>query len=284
MSLSTTNIPPLTANADVQDNSIEKSIEQRIDHRKNNELRPISVTYDIFEYAAGSVFFCIGKTKILVAITIQSGVPPFLRGTASGWLSAEYSMMPASTQVRTQRESTGAMRNGRSVEISRLIGRVLRTIVDLKHLGEKTIMVDCDVLQADGSTRAASITAAYLALQSAQVNLLNQRIIKVPFLRYAICAVSVALVNNQVLLDPTYQEDSASSSDVNFVMTDALEIIEIQGGAEKAPIPEKLFELMKKVAKEGIISLTTYQKNDHSLVHENKLPLFSLGKRVQRPG
>lgn len=262
----------------------------RHDGRLNNQLRSVSFSYNIFEYTAGSVFFKLGKNKILCAVTLQNNVPVFLRGKESGWLTAEYAMLPAATMVRTQRE-TQLRKNGRSIEISRFIGRALRAIVDVSVLGERTIIVDCDVIQADGGTRTACITAAYLALQHAQEKWLKTKKIEKPFLRDGIVAISAGILNGEPILDLDYAEDSVIDADFNFVIAESGAIIEIQGGVEKKPISWKLFEDVRLLAAQGAKQLFVQckqDKNKMTLLKRNrqkitekdeKIPLFSLKKR-----
>jgi ribonuclease PH len=178
----------------------------------------------------------MGKTKVLCAVSLQQGVPHFLRGKKTGWLTAEYSLLPASTPIRTVREITANKRNGRTIEISRVIGRALRSVVNLDPLGEQTIFIDCDVLQADGGTRTACITGAYLALKAAVAQWLHRGIISETILIDELAAISVGLAQDTVLLDLDFIEDSATEADFNFVLTRSGKIIELQGSAEKFPI------------------------------------------------
>ena len=264
---------------------------KRHDGRQFNQLRNISVLYNVFEYSPGSVLFEIGKTKVLCAVTLQYGLPPFLRGKQQGWLTAEYAMLPAATAQRTAREITLMRRNGRAIEIGRLIGRALRAVVDLDVLGERTIFVDCDVLQADGGTRTASITGAYLALRVAQEQWLNDGTIKQPFLKDGLGAISVGILDGQPVLDLDYQEDSKADADFNFIMTYAGMIVEVQGGAEKEPITAELFNEVCALGVKGAKQL--YKLLDEypikkEVPHKNKqdgpskrAPLFSLHNRNQ---
>lgn len=228
---------------------------KRLDGRRCNQVRPINVTYNVFEYAAGSVLYEIGKTKVLCAITLQEGVPPFLRGKKTGWLSAEYSLMPTSTRTRVAREAVAGKRNGRTVEISRLISRVLRPVLQLDVLGERTIIVDCDVLQADGGTRTASITGACLAIKAAEQKWLAEGIITSPLLLDEVAALSVGVVKGNALLDVDFIEDSEGEADFNIVMTKSGRLLEIQGTAEKASISWENFEHIRQLSIEGIADL-----------------------------
>lgn len=256
---------------------------QRHDGRNNNQLRPIKTTSGLYEYAAGSVLFECGRTKVLCAVTLQNGVPSFLKGKGTGWLTAEYSLLPTSTQIRTQRENSMMHKNGRSVEISRFIGRCFRSIVDLSVIGERTIVIDCDVLQADGGTRTTAITGSLLALRQAQDVWLTSKIIKSPVIRDAIVAVSVGIAQGQVLLDLDYQEDSVASADFNFVITESDNIIEVQGGAESSPVSWNQFDQLKMLARKGATELfALYQESKNESVEPaQRAPFFSLKNRQQ---
>lgn len=220
-------------------------------NRPVDGIRPVQLTYNVYEYAAGSVLFEVGRTKVLCAITAGDGVPHFLKGTGTGWLTAEYAMLPASTHTRIERESV-KKRNGRSVEISRLIGRALRSVVDLKALGERTLVVDCDVLQADGGTRSAAITGAYCALKMAEQKMLQTKMINRPFVTDEIAAISVGLRNNDLLLDLDCKEDKSIDADFNYIMTRTGNVVEVQGSAERHPINWERVQEMYALAKKGI--------------------------------
>src|SRR5690606_21669729 len=207
--------------------------ELRVDKRKHNELRPIKITRNFTKYAEGSVFIEIGDTKVLCNVSVDENVPPFLRGQNTGWLTAEYSLLPRSTHNRTIRESAKGRIGGRTSEIQRLIGRALRAVVDLEKLGERTIWIDCDVIQADGGTRTAAITGAYVALVDAINYLIKEGSIEVSPLMAYLAAISVGMVNGELLLDLCYEEDSQAEVDMNIVMTEEGRLIEIQGTAEK---------------------------------------------------
>ncbi len=257
-----------------------------------HNLRPISITPHIYSYAPGSVLLQLGETKVLCAITIQNNVPQFMRGKGEGWLTAEYSMLPASTKSRTVREISVMKRCGRSIEISRLIGRALRSICDLTKIGERTIVIDCDVLQADGGTRTASITGAYIALRLAQQGWLARREIAAPFLIDGVCAVSVGLVNDQIVLDPNFEQDSTGQADINFVLTKSGKVIEVQGGAEQSAITWEQFDAMKACAIQGsqqwfgtIHKIEWLQEPAKSTkvevdIKSKKAPMFSLQQRL----
>ena len=202
----------------------------RIDQRKNNQLREIKIEASPMEFSNGSVILSTGKTKVLCSASIEEGVPKFLSGSNQGWLTAEYSMLPGSTHPRTNRNNN---KKGRSQEIQRLIGRSLRASIDFTKLGENTVVIDCDVLQADGGTRTASITGGYVALHMAVLNSLNENLLKENPLVNKIAATSIGLIGNEILLDLCYKEDSEAGADFNLVMADNGNIIEIQGAAEK---------------------------------------------------
>lgn len=225
----------------------------RLDGRSADQLRPITITPDIYPQAAGSVLFRMGTTQILAAVTLTQGVPPFLRNSGTGWLTAEYSMLPASTSVRTTRETAGCKRNGRNVEIARIIGRAFRAVVDFKSLGERTINIDCDVISADGGTRVASICAAQYALLLAQQRWLDAKIITKPVVQQIIAATAVGLAQDgQLLVDLTAQEDNQIASDYNFVLSSDGAIVELQGTAELKPMQwaqlQQMYELARNAA------------------------------------
>lgn len=231
---------------------------ERVDGRASNQLRSLSVNYDVCEFATSSVLFTMGRTKVLCAVSLQPGVPPFLRGKQRGWLTAEYAMLPASTPTRTPREACAPQRSGRSVEISRLIGRALRSIVSFELLGERTIVIDCDVIQADGGTRTACISASYLALRAAADRWLAQGIISQDILHDALAAVSVGVINDAVLLDLTYEEDVRVQADFNLVLTKSGAIVEIQGAAEHQSVSWNQFNQICRLGQEGIAQLFSF--------------------------
>jgi ribonuclease PH len=267
----------------------KKQFINRQDGRTFQELRTLRVSYNVFGYAPGSVLFEIGNTKVLCAVSIQNGVPTFLRGKGSGWLTAEYAMLPTATTIRTTRDSSQAQRNGRSVEISRLIGRAMRSIIKLDDIGERTITIDCDVLQADGGTRTASINGAFLALHAAQELWLEQRIIARPIIDDVIGAISVGVLqDNVVVVDPNFYEDSSGLADFNFILTRSDKVIEIQGGVEKKPISFNVFNDVHSYAQKGILDIfdffdkhLTKSKTSEIVqdVSKQKAPFFSLKNR-----
>ncbi len=211
----------------------------RNNNRKNDEMREVKVTKNYIMYPEGSVLIEFGNTKVICNATIEEKVPPFLRGSGSGWITAEYSMLPRATNNRVQRESAKGRIMGRTMEIQRLIGRALRSAIDLSKLGERTVIIDCDVIQADGGTRTASITGAYLALELAIEKLIDEgKLNEIPILS-KVAAVSVGKVRNEILLDLEYEEDSRADVDMNIVMNNKGEFIEIQGTGEEATFTQK---------------------------------------------
>ncbi|MBU2514479.1 ribonuclease PH [bacterium] len=220
----------------------------RNDGRQPNEARPIKIVTDFTMHAEGSVLIETGNTKVICTASVEEGVPPFLKGKGSGWLSAEYNMLPRSTTKRVKRERTKV--GGRTQEIQRLIGRSLRSILDLEALGEKTIWIDCDVIQADGGTRSASITGAFVALVLA-LRKINGQFTSFP-VQKQVAAISLGIVNETVLLDLDYFEDSNAEVDINIILTETKEIIEIQGTAEKKTFTRhKLTEILD-IAETGL--------------------------------
>ncbi|MFH0898697.1 MAG: ribonuclease PH [bacterium] len=230
----------------------------REDGRAVDQLRPVLIQYDVLGYANASVLFSIGNTKVLTSVSLQVGLPPFLRGQQTGWLTAEYAMLPCSSQQRINRESTQGQRNSRSVEISRLIGRCLCSVVNLDLLPDKTIIVDCDVLQADGGTRVACLTAASLALNVAAQRWVDAGLLEHNVVKDSVAAISAGIIQDSAYLDLSYQEDSRVDADFNFVMTKSGALIEIQGTAEKNPIVWAQFDFLKTLASKGISELFSY--------------------------
>jgi ribonuclease PH len=244
----------------------------RTGQRSHDQLRPLRVTYDIFKYASGSTLFEMGNTKVLCSVTLQQGVPHFLRGKKTGWLTAEYSLLPASTPIRTVREVTANKRSGRTIEISRLIGRSLRAVANLDVLGEQTVFMDCDVLQADGGTRIACITGAYLALRAAQAGWIEEGIISRELLVDELAAVSVGITQELPLLDLDFMEDSATEADFNFVLTRSSRVIEIQGSAERFPLTWDQYDGMRALALKGVSELFSfYDQNPYILTQARKM-------------
>ena len=229
-------------------------------HRAADALRPIKLTPHFLPHTDGSVLIECGHTKVICTATIDENVPPFLRGKGQGWVTAEYGMLPASTASRMRREATAGKQSGRTQEIQRLIGRSLRAVVDMEKLGERQILIDCDVIQADGGTRTASITGAFVALSLAIQKLLQQGILSDNPLMDSVAAVSVGVVGGVPLLDLDYPEDSGCDSDVNMVMTGSGKIIEIQGTAEGAPFSFDELNALMQLAAQGIAELSALQR------------------------
>lgn len=232
----------------------------RIDGRNNLEGRNIKMTRNYTMYAGGSILIECGNTKVICTAVVEDKVPPFVKGSGEGWVTCEYGMLPMSTQTRKQRDINRLKLDGRTAEIQRLIGRALRSVVDLKSLGERTISIDCDVIQADGGTRTASITGAFVALVDA-VNKLNdaEKFVVYPIKNY-VAAVSVGVVGEEILLDLCYEEDSKAKVDMNVVMTDKNEYIEIQGTGEECPFSKLEMEKLLDAAEIGINKLINIQK------------------------
>ncbi|AAO44719.1 ribonuclease PH [Tropheryma whipplei str. Twist] len=231
----------------------------RKNSRAHDEIRPVKIIRGWNIYAEGSALIAFGNTRVLCNATFQRGVPPFLRGQRSGWITAEYAMLPRSGTERSDRESVKGKISGRSHEISRLIGRSMRAILDRYALEENTIILDCDVLQADGGTRTAAITGSYIALYDALVWAKNQKILSKHPLTDSVSAVSVGLVGDQIFLDLDYSEDSNAQADINLVFTGSGKLVEIQGTAEKSPFSYGQFEQMMELAKTGCQALKEIQ-------------------------
>lgn len=228
----------------------------RYDHRLQNQLRPVKLDIGFQSYAEGSVLIKMGDTHVICSASVEETVPPFLKDQKKGWITAEYNMLPRSTLTRTRREQ---IKKGRTHEIQRLIGRCLRTAVDLTAIGERSILIDCDVIQADGGTRTASITGGYVALYIAIQDLVNKNKIDVMPSISQIAAISVGIIENEVLLDLCYEEDSSADSDFNIVMNNEGDFIEVQGTAEHRPYSKTLLEKVLSVASAGIEQLFAFQ-------------------------
>jgi ribonuclease PH len=233
----------------------------RADGRQPGQLRPTNITPDYLLTAEGSVLIETGNTRVLCAATVEDSVPPFLRGGGKGWVTAEYSMLPRATSTRTAREITKGRPSGRTHEIQRLIGRSLRAAVDLNALGERSIIIDCDVLQADGGTRTAAITGAYVALAIAVGTLVKYKAIPKSPLVDSVAATSVGLVGGVPMLDLAYEEDSRADVDMNVVMTGSDKFIEIQATAEHTPFDDPQLASLLALAKSGLAELRTVQTN-----------------------
>ena len=228
--------------------------------RSNNQVRPVTLTRNYTKHAEGSVLVEFGDTKVLCTASIEEGVPRFLKGQGQGWITAEYGMLPRSTHTRNAREAAKGKQGGRTMEIQRLIARALRAAVDLKALGEFTITLDCDVLQADGGTRTASITGACVALVDALQKLVENGKLKTNPMKGKVAAVSVGIVNGEAVGDLEYVEDSAAETDMNVVMTEDGRIIEVQGTAEGEPFTHEELLILLALARGGIESIVATQK------------------------
>jgi len=233
---------------------------KRADGRAWDELRPTQITPGFQSFAEGSALIELGKTRVLCSVSVEERVPGFLRGGGSGWITAEYAMLPRSTVTRTPRDSSLGRVAGRSQEIQRLIGRSLRAVTDLTALGERTLIVDCDVLQADGGTRTAAITGAYVALHQAMQTLANMGVISSIPLKSAVAATSVGIVHSYRLLDLCYDEDCAAEVDFNVVMTSKGEFVEVQGTAEAKPFSKETIDSLLSLAEKGIKQLFEIQQ------------------------
>ncbi len=228
--------------------------------REANELRNIRITRRYTRHAEGSVLIEAGDTKVLCTVSVEDKVPPFLKGKGQGWLTAEYGMLPRATNTRSDREAARGKQSGRTQEIQRLIGRALRAVVDLKALGERTLQIDCDVIQADGGTRTASITGAFVAVHDAVNYLLDKQLLAASPIRDSVAAVSVGVCQGVPVLDLDYPEDSGCDTDMNVVMTGSGGLIEVQGTAEGAPFSRAEMNAMLDLAQQGIQQLIAAQK------------------------
>ena len=232
----------------------------RLDHRPADHLRPVTFVPHFTPFAEGSCLIQMGQTHVLCNATVEDRVPPFLKGTGKGWITAEYGMLPRSTQTRTEREAAKGKVSGRTMEIQRLIGRALRSVCDLSLLGERQIRLDCDVIQADGGTRCAAITGSYVALHFALQSMVTARkLAKMPLLE-PLAAISCGLCNQTPLLDLDYSEDSTAHADANFVMTASGKVIEVQCTAEDSPLDWSHFEALYRLAQGGLATLIEKQK------------------------
>ena len=232
----------------------------RLGGRSFNQMRAIKITKNYITHPHGSVLFQMGGTRVLCSASIDNKVPPFLRGQGQGWVTAEYSMLPSSTNTRTPREASKGKLSGRTQEIQRLIGRSLRSIVDLEKLEERTVWIDCDVIQADGGTRCASITGSFIALMLAMKKLKKDKLINQIPVRDYVAAISVGIINGKNLLDLDYSEDSEADVDLNIIKTGSGGIVEIQGTAEREPFSDKQMKSMIALADKGIKQLVAIQK------------------------
>jgi len=233
---------------------------RRSDGRGPETLRPVKITRHYMKHAEGSVLMEMGDTKVICSASVEDRVPPFLRNTGKGWITAEYAMLPRSTHTRTSRDSLTGRGNGRTFEIQRLIGRSLRSVTDLSGFEKRTIWIDCDVIQADGGTRTASITGAYVALVDAFKKMLKDGVIEKIPVKDTVAAVSVGRVDGRLLLDLNYEEDSRAEVDMNVVMTGSGKFVEIQGTAEESSFSKEELDALTKAARKGIRQLTNMQK------------------------
>jgi ribonuclease PH len=228
--------------------------------RAPTQLRPLKIAIDTLDFADGSALIEMGRTRVLAAATIDERVPPFIKGTGRGWVTAEYAMLPRATTERTPRERTAGRVSGRTQEIQRLVGRALRAVTDLRALGERQIIIDCDVLQADGGTRVASVTAGCVALGLALKKMIDLGLIDHMPLRHLVAGVSVGIVRGKPLLDLDYAEDSQAELDMNVIETDRGELVEVQAGAEKNPFSRKDLLDLLKLADRAIAKIIKVQK------------------------
>jgi ribonuclease PH len=232
----------------------------RPSRRQPDELRAVSLERGVVKYAEGSCFVKFGDTHVLVTATLEDRLPPWLKGQGRGWITAEYGMLPRATSERTRREASTGKQSGRTIEIQRLIGRSLRAVLDLPALGERQITIDCDVIQADGGTRTASITGAWVALHDCLAWMRTREMLKNDPLRDHVAAISCGICKDTAVLDLDYAEDSEAETDANFVMTGSGRIVEVQGTAEKTPFTEEQFLGLLALAKKGVAKLIDLQK------------------------
>jgi ribonuclease PH len=232
----------------------------RSDNRALDQMRPVNIVPDFISTAEGSVLLEVGNTRVICTASIEETVPHFMRNSGKGWVTCEYAMLPRSTLTRTARESSRGRPSGRSQEIQRLIGRSIRAVTDLTRLGERTIWIDCDVIQADGGTRTASITGAFIALGLALVKLVEAQTLKSAPVRDFVAATSVGIVDGEIMLDLCYEEDSRAEVDMNFVLTGGKKIVEIQATAEQQPFDDLQLRQMMDLARRGVESLVAKQQ------------------------
>ncbi|MGY4112702.1 ribonuclease PH [Aeribacillus sp. SP014] len=233
----------------------------RLDGRNQDELREVTIVTDYLKHPEGSVLITVGDTKVICSASVEDRVPPFMRGEGKGWITAEYSMLPRATAQRTVREASKGKISGRTMEIQRLIGRSLRAVVDLEKLGERTLWIDCDVIQADGGTRTASITGSYVAINLALGKLFNDGVLDTYPVTDFLAATSVGIVpEHGVILDLNYEEDSAAKVDMNVVMTSSRHFVELQGTGEESTFSKEELNLLLEYAEKGILELIEKQK------------------------
>jgi ribonuclease PH len=232
----------------------------RLDGRAPNDLRPVTITRGYIEHAEGSVLIEVGKTRVVCTATVEEKVPPFLKGKGEGWITAEYGMLPRSTGQRNQREVNRGKQGGRTMEIQRLIGRALRSVIDMKALGERTLWIDCDVIQADGGTRTASITGAFVAMVDGMARLKQQGLLRSLPINDYLAATSVGVIGGVPMLDINYGEDSQASVDLNLVMTGQGGLVEVQGTGESGPFSRAQLDELLALAEGGIAQLVAIQR------------------------
>src|SRR5689334_8173352 len=232
----------------------------RSDNRSPEQMRPVNIIPDFISTAEGSALIEVGNTRVICTASVDETVPSFRKGSGKGWITAEYSLLPRSTLTRTPREATRGRIGGRTHEIQRLIGRALRAVIDLEQLGERTITLDCDVIQADGGTRTASITGAFIALGLALEKLVEAGTMTAAPIRDFVAATSVGIVDGTIMLDLAYEEDSRAEVDMNFVLTGAKKIVEIQATAEQRPFDDEQLREMMQLARRGVESLIAKQR------------------------
>jgi ribonuclease PH len=233
----------------------------RADGRAPDDLRPVKITPDFITHAEGSVLIEVGQTRVIATASVDDGVPSFLKGTGKGWVTGEYGMLPRATEERTAREATRGRQSGRTLEIQRMIGRTLRAVTDLKALGERTVWIDCDVIQADGGTRTASVTGAFVAMALAFERMVGAGILRSVPLNDSVAATSVGIVDDQLLLDLAYEEDSRAQVDMNVVVTGTGKFVEIQATAEGRPYTAQELQRLIELAAGGIRRLTGAQQD-----------------------
>ena len=233
----------------------------RIDGRKNEQIRPVKVTRNYTKYAEVSVYIEVGDTKVLCNVSVEERVPQFLKGSGEGWITAEYNMLPRSTGTRKVRDIARLKLDGRTMEIQRLIGRALRSVVDLKALGERTLWIDCDVIQADGGTRTTSISGAFIAMVDAINKIHKTKPFKVYPIRNFVAATSVGILNGEKILDLCYEEDSKAMVDMNIIMTDEGEFVEVQGTGEEKPFSRGELNELLDLGEKGIKQMIQVQKD-----------------------
>jgi len=244
--------------------------------RAFDELRPVKIHTDYFDYADGSAFIEVDKTRVAASATVDEKAPPFLKGSGTGWVTAEYAMLPCATEKRSARERTQGRISGRTQEIQRLIGRSLRAVTDMKALGERTIMVDCDVIQADGGTRTASVTVGCVALALALKKLLDRGVIHKMPLRHLVAGTSVGVVSSELLLDLDYSEDSQAEIDMNVVETDSGQLVEVQATAEREPFSRRDLGDLLRLADKGIKEIIQLQK---AVLKKKSMMFMAYGQR-----